>query len=56
MGRNKDHRQRFIRLGKRLLQLQTTGSQHLQVEHHATGCFRTVAFEEFFREAKVSTR
>jgi len=53
MGRNKHHRQGFLRLGERLLQLQTAGSsRHLQVEHHATGGFRTVAFEEFLRRSK----
>jgi hypothetical protein len=34
------------------LQLQPSRSRHLQVEHHATGDFRTVAFKEFFRRTE----
>jgi hypothetical protein len=36
VSREKDHRQWFVCLGQRLLQLQPAWSRHLQIEHGTT--------------------
>ena len=53
MGRKKNHRQWLFGLGERLLQLQSAGSRHLQIEHRTTGGIRTATVEEFFRRTKA---
>ena len=52
MGREKDHRQWFVCLGQRLLQLQPAWSRHLQIEHRTTSGIRAATGEEFLRRTK----